>query len=164
MSRKAPDPIKREERARIYRDMVAPYLGGEFVEAVGAFERNFDWGDWRHSQFGRIIAIFTRESDERKRQEREGRLSDLPEHFLLAVTRDRVHAFNLGSGHSKEATGRVADFPREDVSFATSENWNPVPVIELAEEGRKGRVEVKSNVRDPTKNPWAAEVVAALSE
>jgi hypothetical protein len=50
------------------------------------------------------------------------------------------------------------------VSFATSENWNPVPVIELAEEGRKVRVEVKSNIRDPRKNPWAAEVVAALSE
>jgi hypothetical protein len=137
MSRKATDPIKREERAR---------------------------AEWRDSEIGGIISIFTRESDERKRREREGRLSDLPEYFLIVVTRDRVRAFKLGSRYSKKVKGFVADFPREDVSFSTREDWMPVPVIELTEGGRECRVELRRDVLNPKKNPWGAEVIAALSE
>jgi hypothetical protein len=110
--------------------------------------------DWRDSDICGIISIFTRESDERKRREREGRLSDLPEYFLIVVTRDRVRAFKLGSRYSKKVKGFVVDFPREDVSFSTREDWMPVPVIELTEGGRECRVELRRDVLNPKKNPW----------
>jgi hypothetical protein len=161
MSRKATDPVKREEQARKYREMVAPYLGGEFVEAVGAFER-FEWWDWGDSDIGWIISIFTRKSDERKRQEREGGLRDLPEYFLLAVTEDRVRAFSLGSRYAKKVKSDIADFPREDVRISAGDDWVRVAVIELTEEGRRGRVEIRRDVLNEKKNPWAAEVVDAL--
>jgi hypothetical protein len=171
MSRKANDPIKREERARKYREAIALYLGGEFVEAVGAFERTDDDPlGWRHSDIGMIVNVFTVSSREKKRKEAEGGLSNLPDYFLLAVTKDRLHAFaRRGGRYSKKVKNHVADFPREDVRIYPGDDSARVAVIELTEEGQEGRVEVrsggpqvKSDVINPNKNPWASEVVAAL--
>jgi hypothetical protein len=160
MSRKATDPVKREERARKYREAVAPHLGGEFVEAVGAFERFDEDLGVVGGGIGSLIRAATTTSREKKRRKREGAHFDLPEYFLLAVTEDRVHAFSLR--RSMKVGDHVADFPRRDVSISPGDDWAIRGVIELTGEGRKGRIDVNHDQLNEKTNPWAAEVVAAL--
>jgi hypothetical protein len=147
---------KPDEWARKCREAVELRLGAEKVEAVGEFERPQKF--WASSdsflvrEFARGLA------------KDQGRLDDLPERFLLAVTRDKVYAFDYRKRRSQlELKEKVADFDRNTLSFSKEMGtWAEVAVLELTEEGRNTRIQVKGDVLNAKKNPWAAEVLAAL--
>ena len=149
---------KRDEWARKCREAVELHLGAEKVEAVGEFERPMKFWDTSDSFFFEGAArAFAKD---------QGRLDDLPERFLLAVTRDKVYGFDYRKRRSQlELKEKVADFERNRLSFSKEMGtWAEVAVLELTEEGRNNRIQVKGDVLNAKKNPWAAEVVAALSE
>jgi hypothetical protein len=160
MSRK--DPLEQQDWARRYRDAVELQLG-ERVEAVGPFERQRGLyegkGAWE-APFGKLIHEIFSVKDEK------GRLDELPESFLLAVTSDKVYALSYKQTRKKlEVKDKVADFDRKSTSVYKEEggDWADV-VLELIEDGRSSRIKVNRNALNAEKNPWGAEVVAALSK
>ena len=115
MSRKVV-PKEYEERGREYREAVAPYLGREEIEAVGAFERPLRlWEGLTGWMFGG----FTKKED--------GRLGDIPEYFLVAVTKDTVHTFNRQDRRSDGVEGRVAEFPARTSVFTRRSGTSESP-------------------------------------
>jgi len=121
-----------EEQTRKYRDAVAPYLGWKEVEAVGAFERPYRLSE-EPGDSG--VGLLWRWIFRRAARKREGSLAELPEQFLLAITRDDVHIFRYRSEKVEEL---LASLPRESVSFSTEVGtWAEVGVLEVSVEGRK---------------------------
>ena len=119
---------------------------------------------WLEAPLGKLFyEVF--QIGENDRAER-GALNALPGLFLLAVTSDRVYVLGFRQTRKKvEVKDKVADFDRETVSFSTElGDSGEVGVLELTEEGQTSRIKVTRDALNAKKNPWAAEVIAALSE
>jgi hypothetical protein len=78
---------EREEAARTYREAAEAYLGGGKVEAAGVFHRP----GWLSDAIA--IEALIRALDWLDERLTHGRVGRLRGSFLLAVTRNEVHAF-----------------------------------------------------------------------
>ena len=169
-----PSADPREEWARKYREAVAPFLGGEEVEAVGVFTREYE----ADSTQGWIDLVDLIQAVLRPfRKKGQGRLAKLPKRFLLAVTTEKVHILAFREGGSGDdwrhplpkgqiaADEQIAVFDRKAISFTKRwGTWTEFPVLELMADGEHNRIDIKKDDLDRGTNPWAAEVVAALRQ
>jgi hypothetical protein len=159
------DPL--EERARKYREAVAPYLGGQELEAAGIFRRPGAWLqggglDPEHllasvlAVFERVLRVFGR-AEEKLRM---GRLSKLPESFLLAVTWEKVYVFSYEGASGILIQAEIAAFDRDEIRIRSMAGGE-VLSLETTEQGRTRSIELDGEV--VSVYPGAAEVIAALS-
>jgi hypothetical protein len=160
------DPF--EERARKYREAVAPYLGGQEFEATGVFRRPGPWlqggGLDPELLLASLFAVFEgvlRVFGRAEEKLRMGRLSKLPESFLLAVTRDKVHVFSYEGASGVLIQEEIVAFDRDQIRIRSMAGGE-VLALEAMENGRTRSIELDGEV--VSVYPGAAEVVAALSE
>jgi hypothetical protein len=139
------------DAARMYREAAEAYLGGPKVEAAGIFKRPDD-GWLSGSELGAIASFFA------ALYWLVSPWGKLRGTFLIAVTKDKVHALKYGgTSESVTAIGEIAAFDRDDVwvrSYAGGE-------VFLFED-RRHQVDLDGAAVE--ENPGAAEVVAALSD
>jgi hypothetical protein len=153
-------PADLEAWAKRYREAVQPHLGEEEVEAAGAFER------WRGggSDAESILAPFVRLYEYFGGN---GRVGQLHTSFLLAVTRDKVHAFAYRQrGSNLVIRKQLARFDRDEIAFYPEEGYGSDSLhLQVTEGGRPhaegGRTHAIA-IEDRTLGPGAGDVLAAL--
>ena len=157
-------PVEREDWARKYREAVEPHLSGKKAEAVGTFSRPEPW--WEGSDGAALIAGLIWLISRPFQGHVKGRLGDLPDPFLLAVTSDKVYAFSYAkTGEKFEVKDLVADFDRESITISKAgPGYYSDVVLRLVDGERRRRITINRNALDAEKDPWAVEVVAALAE
>jgi hypothetical protein len=146
-----------EERkgATRYREAAEAYLGGRKVEAAGVFQRP-GWLTPGHEtgSFRGLEALEERLT--------HGRPGGMPASFLLAVTKDKVHAFRYGGeGQDFQVREEIAVLDRDEVRIRSIAGGK---VLQLSgmETGRTRQIDLDGEV--VKKSPGATEVLAALSE
>ena len=140
---------ERKEATRTYREAAEVYLGGPTVEAAGIFWRNVqDSGPRLPEEVDlRIWATFFRWLHGLVNP--RARLRGF---FLLAVTREKVHALDYAGYEKLVITREIASFDRDQVWLRSSEGGDVTYL-----EDRKHQVEIRGE-------KGAAEVVAALQK
>jgi hypothetical protein len=150
MRRSKRTPADLEAWAERYREAVEPHLGEEEVEAAGAFERWRGWG----SDAENVVLPFVRVYEYFGGQGRVGRL---PTSFLLAVARDKVHAFAYRQrGSNLVIRKQLAIFDRDEIAF-----WGYGEGLLHLRETEGGRT-YDVPIDDRRLEPGAADVLAAL--
>lgn len=150
-------PEKREEWARKYLEAARPHVDGE-IEAVGTFQRQ---GMWFLSipvlgQLG-LAWIWLYEGLQKKRA------GGLPRDFMLAVTKDKVHALKYRpAGFNIKVKGEVGVFDRGDIRVAEHKAGTVADAVtlEVTENGETERIKINANML--SRNPWSAEVLELL--
>ncbi len=100
-------PKERQESTRKYKEAVQPHLGGRNVEAVGAFHR---------PEFGGDAEFLYRPFRSAYERLTKGNLGQLPQTFLLVVTRGEVYAFSYKQTRSDvNVLDRRAIFDRDAI-------------------------------------------------
>jgi hypothetical protein len=150
---------ERNAAARIYREAAEAYFGayrdGPTVEAAGKFWRSvsegrLEGGDDDPAQFYLAGDFFRRLYGVFNPWVR------LHGFFILAVTRDKVHALAYGGFEKIEVTAVIAVFDRDEVWLRSDAGGK---VIYL--ESRKHQVALDGSVLE--ENTGAAEMLAALT-
>jgi hypothetical protein len=147
-----------EERkgATRYREAAEAYLGGRKVEAAGVFQRP-GWLTPGHETEGSFRGLEALEE-----RLTHGRPGGMPASFLLAVTKDKVHAFRYGGeGQDFQVREEIAVFDRDEVRIRSIAGGE---VLQLSgmETGRTRQIDLDGEV--VKKSPGATEVLAAISE
>jgi hypothetical protein len=150
-------PEKQEEWARKYREAAQPHVNGE-IEAVGTFQRQ---GMWFLTipvlgQLG-LAAIMAFEGVQKKRA------GGLPRDFMLAVTKDKVHALKYRpAGFNVKVKGEVGVFARGDIRVSEHRTGTVADAVtlEVTEGGETEEIKINANVL--SRNPWSAEVLELL--
>jgi hypothetical protein len=144
------------EGATRYREAAEAYLGGRRVEAAGVFQRP-DWLSPGHETEGSFRGLEALEE-----RLTYGRLGPLPASFLLAVTKDRVHALKYGGeGQTFQVREEIASFQRDEVRIRSIARGKVVQ-LSVMEKGRTRQIDLDGEV--VKQSPGATEVLAALSE
>jgi hypothetical protein len=105
----------------------------------------------------RVLRVFGRAEEKL----RTGRLSKLPESFLLAVTREKVYAFRYEGATGTQIQEEITAFARDEIRIRSMAGGE-VLSLEATENGRTRSIELDGEV--VSVYPGAAEVIAALSE
>jgi hypothetical protein len=147
---------ERKGSARRYREAAEAYLGGRKVEAAGVFQRP-SWLSPGHETEGSFRGLEALEE-----RLTHGRLGPLPTSFLLAVTKDKVHAFTYGGeGQDFQVREEIAVFDRDEVRMRSIAGGEVVQLSGM-EKGRTRQIDLDGEV--VKKSPGATEVLAALLE
>lgn len=152
-------PEKQQEWAGKFRDAVQGQVQGE-VEAVGPFQRQGQWFMMIPvlGQLGAII-YFSFQGIFKKRS------GGLPQNFLIAVTRDKVHAFKYRQSYSNlKIQKEVGVWNRADIHVAEHKSGGLADTVTLEanESGETERIKVNANML--SRNPWSAEVLELLKK
>ena len=139
---------------RTYREAAEAYLGGE-VEAAAPFHRP---GPLPLSATGAVLERALDWLNDRL----EGRVGRLRGNFLLAVTKNKVHALKYTSGsEGLRIEEELAAFDRDAVGLR-SVAGGEVLCLSATERGRTREIDLDGEAVEHS--PGASEVVAALSE
>jgi hypothetical protein len=147
---------ERKEGPQRYRDAAEAYLGGPTVEAAGIFWRNVrGWTgsgipDEFDPDFPMVRATF------RWLRGMVSPSARLYGFFLLAVTRDKVHALDYGGHEELVVTREIAAFDRDEVRLRRDAAGKAIYL-----ENKRHRVELGCSALE--ENRGAAQVMAALS-
>ena len=143
------------EYAQKYRDLVEPQVNGEEVIAAAAFRRGGASASFAISkaQLGAVAYAANKLFNKKK-------AGGLPERVMLALTPQRLYAFNLGfRGRDVKLKEEVAVWERSGLRCSTERSSGMTALtIESPAEGEKATL-VGVGVKD---DPISQELIAAL--
>ena len=150
-------PEKQREWERKYREAAQPHVQGE-IEAVGTFQRQGMWF-LTIPVLGQIgyAAILAFEGVQKKRA------GGLPRDFMLAVTKDKVHALKYRpAGFNVKVQTEDGVFDRGDIRVSGQRGGTVADAVtlEVTENGETEEIKINANML--SKNPWSAEVLELL--
>jgi hypothetical protein len=138
-----------------YRDLVAPHVAGEDVVGAAAFRRGGAAASLVSSkaQLGGVVYAGIKLFNKKK-------AGGLPERVMLAVTPNKVYAFNVGfKGRDFKIKGEAAVWDRAGLRIGTERQSGMTAVtIESPAEGEKATL-VGIGVKD---DPLSQELIATL--
>jgi len=137
------------------RDLVAPEVNGEEVVSAAAFRRGGATASLIASkaQMGGLVYAGIKMLNKKK-------AGGLPERVVLALTRDKLYAFNLGfKGRDYKLKGEAAVWERAGLKISSEQKSGMTALtIESPAEGEKATL-VGIGVKD---DPISQEMIAAL--
>jgi hypothetical protein len=148
-------PETAAEWSQKYRDLVAPHVNGEEVQAAAAFRRGGASASLVASkaQLGGIVYAAIKLFNKKK-------AGGLPERVMLAVTPEKLYAFNLGyKGRDTKIKEEVAVWERAGLRCDTEQRSGMTALtIESPAEGEKATL-VGVGVKD---DPISQELIGVL--